>query len=438
MDKSITNDLSCFPFTRRGLELSSPPQLPGVLGNLLLCHALLLLRKGITMAPRHPRSWDERLAEYKHNKENGLASSNSLRSWATNQRKAITAGTLSDECREKLDGVGFVWNAIPQGQFWVDHDAWNRMLELLKAHHLEQGNCDGPYHDTQLCKWVYQQRSRLEGKESLNDNQKERWARLNALGFWDAAEQQRESQRNDIRCGRELSSPVRQTTGGPQAISPTLLHPQKHIAMAPSRVTPWDDRFAEYKRNKEDGLANSYSMQQWAYKQLRLNANGTLSDERKEKLDSVGFAWNRLPCGVSYDCETWNENFKLLEAHHHEKRNSRGPFQDKQLEQWIRKQRYVLKDKESLNEIQQERWARLNSLGFWDGREQRRQYPGSAGHGSRATLRASRASANAKSDGDMGQGQQGGCTASTTVSHRLVLLERAPAARPNLPCFTCR
>jgi Helicase associated domain len=387
---------------------------------------LLHPRNDITMAPHHFISWDERLAEYKHNQDNGLASSYCMQNWASKQRTLNANGTLSDERKEKLNSIGFAWNGV------YDFEAWNYNFTLLEKHHLEQGTCRGPYQDQQFRKWVKNQRFKLKNKESLTEVKQERWARLNTLGFWDETEQRRESQRNDIRRGRELASPVHQTTGSPQALSPTLLHPQKHITMAPRRHRSWDDWLAEYKHNKENGLASNSSLRTWVSKQRNSNENGTLSDGRKEKLDSVGFTWNR---SGGYDCETWNHSFKLMEAHHHEKGNCRGPFQDKQLEQWRRRQRDDMRGKESLNEIQQERWARLNTLGFWDAAEQRKS-PRRAGRGSDAALRACHASANAKSDGEMGQGRRGSGIVSTTVSRRLVLLERAPAARPNLPCFT--
>jgi Helicase associated domain len=158
------------------------------------------------MAPR--RSWDYWLAEYKQKKENGLPSSlhsRGLRSWVTCNREASTTGTLSDERVEKLNGVGFVWNQKNAGQFFVDHDEWNRKLELLKAHHHEKGNSHGPFQDKQFDQWVRHQRTALKNKESLSEVQQERWGRLNALGFWGETKQQREPSRSAGR--RSHSTP---------------------------------------------------------------------------------------------------------------------------------------------------------------------------------------------------------------------------------------
>jgi Helicase associated domain len=148
-------------------------------------------------------SWDRRLAEYQNNKENGWTSSRTLRSWATVQRQKKAGGTLSDERVEKLDGVGFVWNANPEDQFSVDQDAWNRKFELLKAHHRKNGNCRGPFQDQQLCNWVWAQRSRLKNKESLNEIQQERWARLNAWGFWVVTEHRQSARRGSDATSRD-------------------------------------------------------------------------------------------------------------------------------------------------------------------------------------------------------------------------------------------
>jgi Helicase associated domain len=282
------------------------------------------------MAPRRTRSWDEWLAEYKHNNENGLAHSKSLRTWVSTQRRV--QATLSDECKGKLKNIGFAWNGV------YDFEAWNYNFTLLEKHHLEQGTCRGPYQDQQFRKWVKNQRFKLKNKESLNVIQKERWARLNALGFWGATEQQRKFPRSTER-GSDTAPRASRTT-----------------------VTSWDQRLAEYKDKKENDLPMT-ALRDWVYRQRTANANGTLSDERKKKLTSIGFEWSaRAP----HDHDAWNRNFTLLEKLHLENGCCRGPYGDNQFGRWVRNQRSLLKNKTILDEICQERWARLNTLGFWD------------------------------------------------------------------------
>jgi hypothetical protein len=175
----------------------------------------------------------------------------------------------------------------------------------------------------------------------------------------------------------------------------------------------WDERLAKYKYNKENGVRNSNGMNSWMSRQRKAKEDGTLSVECKEKLDNVGFVWTRSH-RRPYDCDAWNENFKLLETHHSEKGNCRGPY-DKLSASWVRNQRHLLKNTESLDEILRDRWARLNTLDFW---ELPREPPGNSENGLNPTVHASHttASANSNSDSEMGQRQQRSSVVRITVS----------------------
>jgi Helicase associated domain len=340
-------------------------------------------------------SCDQRLAEYKHKKENNLPMGAALRGWTFRQREANANGTLSGECKEKLDSVGFVWNATDANHFSVDHDAWNNNFTLLETHHREQGNFRVPIQDKPLYRWAYRQRSTLKDKESLDEVQQERWARLNALGFWGAADVQFE------------------TTGSDES----GLVPTAHAS--DTTATSWDQRLAEYKHKKENNLPMGAALGSWTYRQREANANGTLSRECKEKLDSVGFVWNATDSSrFSVDHDAWNNNFTLLETHHREQGNFRVPIQDKPLYYWAYRQRSKLKDKESLDEVQQERWARLNALGFWDATDVQVETAGSDENGLFPTAHAAAACARPASDGEceMGWGQQRSGIVRVTVS----------------------
>jgi Helicase associated domain len=169
----------------------------------------------------------------------------------------------------------------------------------------------------------------------------------------------------------------------------------------------WDERFANYKDNKDYGVSNCNGMNCWMTRQRKAKADGTLSGERIEKLDSVGFVWTRTIRIRAYDCGAWNENFKLLEAHHREKGNFRGPY-DKLPASWVHSQRQMLKNTESLDEIQQERWARLNTLGFWNATALQLQPSGNSDSDLDPTIHASHTttSVNSNSESETRQGQQ--------------------------------
>jgi Helicase associated domain len=170
----------------------------------------------------------------------------------------------------------------------------------------------------------------------------------------------------------------------------------------------WDERFAEYQRNKKQGVVSNSGQHSWVHKQRKMYANGTLPDEHKEKLNCVGFEWIATP-NHRYDCEAWNESFKLLETHHQKHGNCFGPFSHRKLDNWVQRQRSTLKRKKSLTEVQQERRALLNTLGFWDAYESQFEPSAIVESGLDPTARASRTttSTSARSDREMGQGPSG-------------------------------
>jgi Helicase associated domain len=168
----------------------------------------------------------------------------------------------------------------------------------------------------------------------------------------------------------------------------------------------WNERFAEYKQKKENGITLRSTIRNWVSEQRKMNANGTIPREWKEKLDCIGFVWNPVYQPRPSDCDAWNNNFLLLEAHHREKGNCRGPYQDKLFKFWVYNQRTALKNKESLDEVQRERWTRLNTLGFWGATAQQRKSARSDDSGLDPTAHAAAACANSVSDGEIGQGQR--------------------------------
>jgi hypothetical protein len=189
------------------------------------------------------------------------------------------------------------------------------------------------------------------------------------------------------------------------------------ITMKPHRTRSWNERFAEYKDKKENGLTLRSTIRNWVSEQRKMYANGTLPRAWKEKLDSIGFVWNPAYQHRPSDCDAWSKNFAILEKHHHENGSCRGPYQDKLFKFWVYNQRTALKNKERLDEVQLERWTRLNTLGFWGATEQQRESSGSDVCGLvDPAAHAAVASANSTSDGEIGQDQQRNDKVRLTVS----------------------
>ena len=94
--------------------------------------------------------------------------------WVSNQRKK--KDTMSPERRQRLDALGFVWDALT--------NTWEEGFRFLEIFHQREGHCRVPTnHREQGCRlgqWVRVQR------ENYDAMSPERCQRLDALGFvWD-------------------------------------------------------------------------------------------------------------------------------------------------------------------------------------------------------------------------------------------------------------
>ena len=95
--------------------------------------------------------------------------------WLKKQRESQSEGKLPDECRERLEKIGMVWEKT---------DQWNGFYELLKQYYTEHGNlrmsCKRKYYGVWLAQWLIKQRGRLKGKGKPLTPEQER--KLRALG----------------------------------------------------------------------------------------------------------------------------------------------------------------------------------------------------------------------------------------------------------------
>ena len=119
------------------------------------------------------------LQEYKQehghcNVPRGYPDNPKLATWISGKRQQKKNGKLSSDKIQKLEEVGFSWDAI--------EDAWNRMYQALQEYKKEHGHCNVPnsYPDNpQLGNWVDTQRtSKRKGTLSKDKTQK-----LEAIGL---------------------------------------------------------------------------------------------------------------------------------------------------------------------------------------------------------------------------------------------------------------
>jgi superfamily II DNA or RNA helicase len=232
--------------------------------------------------------------------------------WVSNQR--AREGILSVEQKARLDALGFVWN--PRDE------AWEEGFKHLQAFVKDNGHCKlfrdytSP-HGYPTGQWVSVQRI---NKKTLSN---ERKTRLDALGFvWNVLDSQWED-------GFE--------------------HLQAFIKDNGNSNVP-------LKYNSSDGFNLGF----WVSNQRALREKEKLSDERKARLDALGFVWDAL-------ASQWEEGFEHLQAFIKDNGHCRIPGKYKSsdgypLGQWVNGQRSRMKS------ISARRKSRLEGVGFlWDG-----------------------------------------------------------------------
>ena len=255
----------------------------------------------------------------------------SLGSWCMCQRVAYNAGTLSEERLEKLQSIGF--------SFDPKEDEWNRRYEQYKRYIKQNGNdilIETDFEGEHLGKWVQTQRGMYKaGKLSA-----ERYEKLQSIGFiFDFAEEE------------------------------------------------WNRQFEQYKRYIKNNNGNPYIPQrmdyegehlgEWVLRQRALYKTGELSEERCEKLQSVGFILDPIE-------EEWNRRYEQYKRYIMDNNGNpyipeRTDYEGEHLGIWVYSQCALYKS----GKMSQEHYEKLQSIGCifgpaedeWDRRyEQYKRY----------------------------------------------------------------
>ncbi|GFH61991.1 hypothetical protein CTEN210_18467 [Chaetoceros tenuissimus] len=292
---------------------------------------------GFSWAPAED-TWNERFEKLKEfktqqghcNVPHKYQLNKALGYWVNNQReqyKLLSKGkksSMTEQRVKKLENIGFMWNRLK--------DTWNERYEELKEYKLQYGNCNVPFNyelSKALGGWVIEQRQQYrkmsEGVYSFMTQ--ERVAKLETLGFsW----------------------------------------------VLRSKDT-WNERFEELKEfkaqqghfnvpNKYDAnkaLGNWVQMQRQQYKRLSNGLKSTMTQERVEKLESIGFVWNHLN-------DTWEERYKQLTLYQSQNGHCNVSRANKSLCGWATSQREQYRKMSSglKSQMTQERVEKLESLGF--------------------------------------------------------------------------
>ena len=283
--------------------------------------SLAVLRESITTrcVERLAASWDYLfgklyafLQRFRHiNVPHAWPEDPQLSHWVERQRQLRRQGHLAADRIERLDALGYDWD--PYATFWEE------MFTRLARYKKQAGDCNVPdkwEEDPQLVTWIRNQRQRRKrGSLSADSIQ-----RLEALGFeWDPG------------------------------------------------VARWEEMFSclvQFKErhghcNVPRGRPEDPQLGTWVDMQRQSRKRGSLSVDRRQRLDALGFEWDPY-------ATLWEEMFTRLARYKKQAGDCNVPDkweEDPQLATWIGNQRHRRKS----GSLSADRIQRLEALGFeWE------------------------------------------------------------------------
>ena len=216
-------------------------------------------------------------------------------------------------------------------------EQWDEMFRRLVAYKHQHGDCNVPSqypHDKALGKWVTRQRRYLRNAPVVN----ERRQKLESIGFvWQLV-------------GAKVGQGARRKINGAAAVNSWEQMFQRLVAYQQQH----GDCKVPAKYLSDQALANWVISQR---KQLQ-KALPIASNERRQKLDSIGFSWKMYDKVLD-----WDKVYQRLVAYKEQHGDCNIPREyslDKSLVYWLNMQRELLKDAPADNE----RRRKLNDLGI--------------------------------------------------------------------------
>lgn len=256
--------------------------------------------------------WDERFAELMAYKATHghvdvpTDPSNELWVWVRKQRQSGGKGLLSQDRLQRLVGIGFNWD--PR------ESKWDEMFNELLSYKAQHGDANVPDDwPTSLGTWVGKQRSsKRSGKLS-----EDRLQRLVDIGFlWDANESRWEARYGELLAYKEkhgdINIPIDRASELWRWVSTQRIFKKK--SKLPANKTQrldaigfiwdlldfqWETRFREllaYKTangNLNVPQSEKAGLGAWVSTQRSAKKAGEISDERIQRLDEIGFEWER-------------------------------------------------------------------------------------------------------------------------------------------------
>lgn len=325
-------------------------------------------------------SWDERFGELvRFKEEHGhcevpryYRSNQKLGAWVSTQREAYEKKLLMPKRYKKLASLGFNWCL---------KNSWEERFSELTDFKKEYGHCDVPYNyvNKNLASWVANQRvSHKKEKLAL-----EKFKVLDGLGFkWDSLKPSWEENFYELidfkekngHCNAPYALPVGAWAGRQRKLykQGTLTSDRykklNNIGFDWDPIaSEWENKFMELVAfKKENGHCNvskekeaTKKLGTWVGVQRKMKKSGTLTSDRYEKLNSLGFTWDVKK-------SVWDQRFSELVQFKEEYGHCNIPCSypaNKQLGSWVPDQRKIYKK----GKLSSKKYKKLNDLGFvWD------------------------------------------------------------------------
>ena len=279
-------------------------------------------------------------------KENGHCfipgNSGSLGRWMSNQRKAYhnrlryNISALTDRREQLLRDIGFDFEVDGKTAFQIKQ--WKTNYEQLKDFHQQHNHTRVPAHRTPLRNWVYWQRQEYrrlqEGKPSrITQNQLEALEKLDFV--WSVGQEQPQRHRENYEKLRKICSDgiskevllnsdlapwiksqrvllIRAKQGKQTILTKEQIQLLEAInidvVLQLKTRTSWEGRLQQLvdfqSKHRQTRVPQNYdaSLSQWVrqqrlqYKKWKNGTKSTMTSQRMEKLEKIGFEWS-VPFG---------------------------------------------------------------------------------------------------------------------------------------------
>jgi len=239
----------------------------------------------------------------------------------------MRAGTLPEDRRRRLEGLGMLWY-VERGRSRTRDQAWEQMYSEARRFQNRKDPGERKGDRPKLARWIAYQRYRLDRNLLPEDRRR----RILELGI-----ERHPSRIRDQAWQRMYSSLVEYQRA------------QGHC---------WVPR--RYPQNPRLG--------RWVSHQRYQKRQGHLLQDRRDSLERIGFEWSATPKPYRKSASLWDHmverllTYKTLHGHTRVPRHRR---EDQPLADWVARQRRSRRK----GSLSPEQIARLTKIGFdWDGR----------------------------------------------------------------------